>query len=54
MTANDALSTFRQIIGWIGLVLAVLAMAKYFGFNAPIRGSTADTALVAIACLLSR
>jgi len=54
MTANDAISTIRQIIGYIGLALAALALAKFAGFNAPVRGSTADTALVAIACLMAR
>jgi hypothetical protein len=54
MTANDALSTLRQIIGYCGLALVVVAAAKFFGFNVPMRGSVSDTALVAIACLMAR
>jgi len=54
MTASDAISQLRTIVGWIGLALALAALAKFFGLNVPLRGSTADTAMVAIACLLSR
>ena len=54
MTPNDALSLARQIIGWIGLALAVVALAKFAGLNVPIRGGISDTALVAIACLMAR
>lgn len=54
MTANDALSTARQIIGYVGLALAMVALAKFFGFAIPMRGSVSDTALVAIACLMAR
>lgn len=54
MTANDALSTARQIIGYVGLALAITAAAKFFGFNVPLRGGVSDTALVAIACLMAR
>lgn len=54
MTANDAISQLRTIVGWIGLALALVALAKFFGVNVPVRGSTTDTALVAVACLLSR
>ena len=54
MTANDAISLARQIIGWIGLALAVVALAKFAGLNVPIRGGISDTALVAIACLMAR
>lgn len=54
MTANDALSTARQIIGYVGLALAMVALAKFAGFNVPMRGAVSDTALVAIACLMAR
>lgn len=55
MTANDALSTLRQIIGYIGLALAAVALLKFFGVgNIPLRGGVSDTALVAIACLMAR
>ena len=54
MTANDAISLARQIIGYIGLALAVVALAKFAGLNVPIRGGISDTALVAIACLMAR
>lgn len=54
MTANDVLSTARQIIGWIGLALAVVALAKFAGLNVPMRGGVSDTALVEIACLMAR
>ena len=54
MTANDVLSNARQIIGYIGLALAVVALLKFFGVNIPMRGGVSDTALVAIACLMAR
>lgn len=54
MTANDALATARQIIGYCGLALVIVAAAKFFGFAVPMRGSVSDTALVAIACLMAR
>ncbi len=54
MTANDALSTARQIIGYIGMALAAVALAKFAGLNVPMRGSIGDCALVAIACLMVR
>ena len=54
MTATDILSTARQIIGYIGLALAVVALLKFFGLSIPMRGSVSDTALVAIACLMAR
>lgn len=54
MTANDVLSTARQIIGYVGLALACVALAKFAGLNVPIRAPTSDCALVAIACLMSR
>lgn len=52
MTANDLLSTARQIIGYIGMALAAVALAKFAGLNVPMRGSVGDCALVAIACLM--
>lgn len=54
MTANDALSTARQIMGYIGLALACVALAKFAGLNVPLRASTNDCALVAIACLMAK
>lgn len=55
VTANDAISTLRQIIGYIGLALAAVALLKFFGVgNIPLRGGVSDTALVAIACLMAR
>lgn len=54
MTANDAISQPMTIVGWIGLALALVALAKFFGVNVPVRGAATDTAMVAIACLLSR
>ncbi len=54
MTTTDAISLMRQALGWVGLALVVVAAAKHFGFNPPMRGSVSDTALLAIACLLAR
>ncbi len=31
MTANDAISLIRQALGWIGLALAIVALAKLAG-----------------------
>ena len=54
MSTDQVLSTARQIIGYVGLALVVVAAAKFFGFAIPMRGSVSDTALVAIACLMAR
>lgn len=54
MTANDAIRQLRTIVGWIGLGLALVALAKFAGLNVPMRGGVTDTAMVAIACLMAR
>jgi hypothetical protein len=54
MTQTDALRVARQIIGWIGTALAVVALAKFVGADIPIRGDVQTTALVAIACMMAR
>ncbi len=54
MTQNDVIPVIRQIIGWIGVALAVIALAKFAGVNIPLNGDTQTTALVAIACMMVR
>lgn len=53
MDANKIISTARQVLGYVGLALACIALAKFFGFQIPIRGSVEQTALVAIACRMA-
>ncbi|MEW5705125.1 MAG: hypothetical protein AB1781_11165 [Pseudomonadota bacterium] len=56
MQLDQLLTPIRQALGYIGLALAVVALAKFFGVGIQAfgRGDTATTAMVAIACLLSR
>lgn len=54
MNANQLRPTIAMAMGWIGLALALTALAKFAGFQVPIRGDASQTALVAIACLLAR
>jgi hypothetical protein len=54
----DDLNKVRQVAGqllsWVGLILGIIVLAKFFGVSVPIRGGVQDTALVAIACCLAR
>jgi uncharacterized membrane protein len=50
MTANDALGTVRTVLKIIGLCIAVVAVAKLFGVQIPIRASIIELAAVALAC----
>lgn len=54
MNASQARSTIAQALNWIGLALACVALAKFFGVVIPIRGDVSQTALVAIACLVAK
>ncbi len=49
MTPNDALATFRTVLGYIAIALAVCAAAKLFGMRPPVPGSISELALVAVA-----
>ena len=52
MTQADALRIARQVLGWIGTALAIIALAKFAGADIPIRGDVQTTALVALACIM--
>lgn len=56
MTIDQILIPVRQALGYIGLAIAIVALLKWFGVGIQAfgRGDTATTAMVAIACLLSR
>ncbi len=53
MDINKAISTLRQALGFIGLALACVALAKFFGVQIPIRGTVEQTALIAMACRMA-
>lgn len=48
---NDALSTVRQVLKIVGMVLVVVALLKLFGVQIPIRANLIELAAIAIACL---
>jgi hypothetical protein len=50
MNVDQVLSTVRQIIKAIGLVIACVAVAKLLGVQIPIRAGIIELAAVAIAC----
>lgn len=54
MTGNQALAAVKQVMGYIGLALAIAALAKLAGVQVPIRGDVSQVAIVAAACLLAR
>lgn len=49
MTAEQALSTARTILHYIGTALCVVTLAKFFGANIPLAGDLQTLALVALA-----
>lgn len=54
MNASQLRSNVVMVLNWIGLALAAVAGAKFFGVVIPIRGDVSQTALVAIACLCAK
>lgn len=54
MTSNQVLPAIRQILGYIALALAVLALARLAGLSIPsVPGTIEQLALVAIACKMA-
>ena len=50
---NEILRIIRTALGYVALLLAVTALAKFFGMNVPLNGDVQTIALVAIACKMA-
>jgi hypothetical protein len=46
--------TVGMVLGYVGIALVTIALAKFFGVSIPMRGSVTDTAMVGMACCLAR
>ncbi len=46
--------TVGLVLGYVGIALVTVALAKFFGVSVPLKGSATDTAIVGLACCMAR